>query len=80
MRCCLRVVVEEPMIVSTILPDMEMIPEVHTSKPSFLMRRSKSPSPPKDIEIRSRQRAVLIRQQFQPRNNQVSSPALQNLN
>jgi len=68
------VVVEEPMIVSTILPDLEMIPEVHVSKPSFLMRRSKSPTPPKDAETRSRQHAVPIRQQFQSRTNQVISP------
>ena len=40
-----RVVEETPQIVSTILPDLEMLPEVHASKPSWLMRKSRSPSP-----------------------------------
>lgn len=40
-----KVVEETPQIVSTILPDLEMLPEVHASKPSWLMRKSRSPSP-----------------------------------
>ena len=35
-----RVVEETPEIVSTILPDLEMLPEVHTNKPSWLLRRT----------------------------------------
>jgi len=64
--------IEEPMVVSAILPDLEMIPEVHTSKPSFLMRRSRSPTPPKDSDTKSRQHVVPASQRFQPRANQVN--------
>ena len=45
-----RVIEDTPPIVSTILPDLEMLPEVHASKPSWLMRQSRTPSPvAKDI-------------------------------
>ena len=53
-----RVVEDIPEIVSTILPDLEMLPEVHASKPSWLMRRSRTPSPTAGKEYSKRQQPV----------------------
>lgn len=77
-----RVVEDTPEIVSTILPDLEMLPEVHASKPSWLMRRSRTPSPG-DKDHTKRQQLVretrqLAREpQQQPMREPVREPYLQ---
>jgi len=65
-----RTVEEMPEIVSTILPDLEMVPEVHTSKPSWLMRRSRSRSPMKKDDSKSQQH--MREPLFESKSNKVS--------
>ena len=53
-----RVIEDIPEIVSTILPDLEILPEVHASKPSWLMRRSRTPSPADKDDTKRQQPAA----------------------
>lgn len=59
-----RVVKETPDIVSTILPDLEMLPEVHASKQSWLMRRSRTPSPAKKENSKTQPQQQRPRESF----------------
>ena len=71
-----RVVEEPPQIVSTILPDLEMLPEVHASKPSWLMRRSRTPSPVvKDIP----KFQPPTREPYRPPNREPYRPSIREL-
>lgn len=73
-----RVVEDTPEIVSTILPDLEMLPEVHASKPSWLMRRSRTPSPG-DKDHTKRQQLIRETRQLarEPCQQPVREPYLQ---
>ena len=53
---------------STILPDLEMLPEVHASKPSWLMRRSRTPSP---VDKKISQQSV-VKDPYLPSTHKVS--------
>ena len=73
-----RVVEDTPEIVSTILPDLEMLPEVHASKPSWLMRRSRTPSPGDKDHTKRQQLVKEIRQLTrEPHQQPVRMPYLQ---
>ena len=66
-----------PEIVSAILPDLEMLPEVHASKPSWLMRKSRSPTPVDKEKSKPQQPQQPVRERNLPSKTDKVSLCLQ---